>query len=87
MNLLPKWLREALVNPPPEEPAPQLTTSVEVDVHTVLYCPRCNMCMVRADLSAEGHCGRCAWPVKDVTNSPLGKAWRNIVAPRPRRVT
>jgi ribosomal protein L37AE/L43A len=58
-----------------------LTTSAEIDMTKVYHCKPCQRIMLRRDL-VKGKCPRCSQEVTDITDSPLGNSWLQVVSPK-----
>jgi len=71
-----------------DETLPILTTSQKVDVTTIYFCMTHNGCLIRADVFINKDniicCRKHGTPVSDVTNAPLGRAFRDMVHPYPK---
>lgn len=66
-------------------PAP--TTTAKMDITTIYFCKEHQGCLLRDDTFKKGgkiRCRKHLCEVTDVTNSPVGHAYRLIVSPKPR---
>lgn len=66
---------------------PPPTTSAKMDVTSLFFCGLCNMCLLRDDTFKEGegvYCRKHGTVTDDVTNTPIGHAFREMIRPQPR---
>lgn len=84
-NIQIKWKRDTLTS---DEIIPPPTDTAKMDTRSVYFCTTHNGCLLRDDVfvrKGKTRCRKHLIEVQDVTNAPMGHAFRQIVSPKPRK--
>jgi len=78
-----------ILKPKPDPDLLDPSTTSKMDIENIYFCRIHNGCLLRDDTymdeKGERYCRKHKYPVIDVTNAPMGQAYRHVVSPKPRQ--